>query len=380
MMSPVVLKPRRCIAATLMLALALLGSASCTTAASEPSDASPKTAKVITVSAGEASKTLRFPGTAEAGSEVDLAFRVGGPVVAIPVKEGQRVAKNASLAVIDPRDYRVALRSSEARLQAAKAQLVQATRDFERAETLVEASAYPEARLDDARARLDVSSAEVLAAERGVEAARLALSDTSLRAPFAGRVAAIDIEDHQNVAAGQPIMRLQADSAIHLQIDVPETQLPALLSADPGALQVQFREHSTRDFPARVAKHRSRIDPITRTYRVEVQLDETPEVLTPGMSGEVLWTRTGGGATLTVPLAAIASTPDGASAVFVVEENVLRRQVVELGSLHRDCAVVVSGLSDGQRILAAGASRAQDGQSVQPFSFDIARGPRCVSP
>ncbi len=64
-----------------------------------------------------------FPGRAKAGREVNLSFRVSGPLVVFPAKVGDEVKKGDLLARIDPRDFEVNLRNVQGQLAAARANL-----------------------------------------------------------------------------------------------------------------------------------------------------------------------------------------------------------------------------------------------------------------
>jgi multidrug efflux pump subunit AcrA (membrane-fusion protein) len=64
-----------------------------------------------------------FPGQAKATQEVDLSFRVAGPLIKFPVKVGDKVPKGHKLARIDPRDFQVELRNVQGQLDRAKAVL-----------------------------------------------------------------------------------------------------------------------------------------------------------------------------------------------------------------------------------------------------------------
>jgi len=70
-----------------------------------------------------------FPGQAKATQEVDLSFRVAGPLVTFPVNVGDKVNKGEEVARIDPRDFEVDLRNAEGQLDKAKAVLQKAETD-----------------------------------------------------------------------------------------------------------------------------------------------------------------------------------------------------------------------------------------------------------
>ena len=60
--------------------------------------------KVMTVGGPAGGGEFTFPGRVAAGEQVDLAFRVGGPLIELPVQEGEKVNKGQVVARIDPRD------------------------------------------------------------------------------------------------------------------------------------------------------------------------------------------------------------------------------------------------------------------------------------
>ena len=136
--------------------------------------------KLLDVSAGAVAER-NFPGTVQATNQVDLSFRVGGPLVELPATEGAFVRRGQLLARIDPRDF-------EIRVRAAKADFDRVEADFSRFTSLYEREAVSLAQLDQSRAARDVASA-------GLEDAQAALEDTRLLAPFASRVGETFVEN-----------------------------------------------------------------------------------------------------------------------------------------------------------------------------------------
>lgn len=73
-----------------------------------------------------------FPGRAKATQEVDLSFRVTGPLIMRPINVGDEVKKDQTLARIDPRDFETHLRNVQGQLAQANAALTRANADFDR--------------------------------------------------------------------------------------------------------------------------------------------------------------------------------------------------------------------------------------------------------
>jgi hypothetical protein len=102
--------------------LPLLLCGGCGSAPAEPELVRPVRAIKVADIAGFRSRS--FPGRAEAVDEVDLSFRVSGPLIQLPVRVGDQVAKGDLLAAIDPIDYRTALDLARGNLQRAEAELL----------------------------------------------------------------------------------------------------------------------------------------------------------------------------------------------------------------------------------------------------------------
>lgn len=328
----------------------------------------PRPAKMYVVGSG-AGDARSFPGTLKASNTVDLAFRVGGPLVAVPAKEGQTVKKGALLARVDPRDFRVRVSAAEAQLAAARAQLQNAQTSWDRISKLAGHDAIPQARVDEARSGLDVAKAQLESAAQQLEAARLALKDTELRAPFEARVAAVLIDNHQNIGAGKNAIRLQSTGALEVDIDVPEASLAALVDAEGGALEVSFPGHPGVTIPASLAEYETDIDAEVSTYRVTLGIssDDAAELgnVYPGMTATVHW-KGSKSQTLIVPLAAVSTRADGGAVVYRVGSDMRLEAVsVKTGALFAHGVEIAEGLSIGDEILAAGVRAAYEGLEVR---------------
>ena len=88
--------------------------------------------RVMKVADLEGVTARSFPGRASAAQEVDLAFRVAGPLVALPVNVGDEVSEGDTVAQIDRRDFEVTLLNARANLERARANEKRAQDDLDR--------------------------------------------------------------------------------------------------------------------------------------------------------------------------------------------------------------------------------------------------------
>lgn len=404
--------------------LAALMALGCRKPASEAEPVRP--VRAIKVGDLTAIQGREFPGRAEAWHEVDLSFRVSGPLVSLPVDVGSQVEKDDVIAVIDPTDFQTALKSAEGNLSMAQANLSamergarpeeveqlkaalaeaeatyqQALSDYQRIDELYQKGAATEAQHDATLARRDVTAAEVTTAKedlniglRGARAedldakraqiealeaaeenARNQLDYTVLRAPFDGTVAARYVHNFQTVQAQQPIVRILDVSKIEVTVQVPES----LITLAPRVKEVncRFDAFPGREFVGQITKIGSEASQTTRTYPVTVTIDQPEDVqILPGMAAIVRAEppegETESGEDLVVPPRAVF-TDETAQAgqqsyVWVVEEDggkVVRRAVTT-GELTPVGVAVTEGLQTGEWVVTAGVHSLREGQQVR---------------
>ncbi len=301
-----------------------------------------------------------FPATIEASKHSALAFRVSGQLRELPVKAGAEVKEGDVLAQLDQADFKNTLADRQARYDLAKIQ-------FAQIESLIKKKYASQTKLDEARANLKAAAAALAVAKDNV-------SYTQLIAPFDGVIGRVDIENFQSVQAQTPIIELQDTHEIDIKFSVPEgllTQLKPDLDAKSVCANVTFESQSDASFTACYKKHDSVPDSVTRTYRVVFSMDR-PLAFTvlPGMSvnieldlTDVLQGQPSDHA-VSVPLAAVF---EQASQTYVwrVNAQMQAEQVAVKTVRIIDEQMLVSGLSPGDQVIAAGVAYIQSGQKVR---------------
>ena len=315
-----------------------------------------------------------FPGRAAATQEVDLAFRVSGPLVARPIKVGDEVKDGDLIARIDPRDFEVTLRNVEANLQRSLANEQRARADYERSLNIQKENpgAVSQATIDKAKEAVNVAKADIAALEASVDAAKDALRDTELLAPFAGTIVATYVENFENVRQQQMIARLLDKTRIEFEINIPET----LISLTPyvADIRVRFDAFPDLEVPAEVKEIGTEASETTRTFPVTLIMDQ-PEGATilPGMAGRAAGVaRPPSGEdqmNVVIPVTALyAPEVNNKSFVWVIDasSNSVSRREVHIDKLISGGYVVNAGLQPGDMIATAGVHFLSEGQRVRP--------------
>ena len=227
-----------------------------------------------------------LPGRARAGQEVNLSFRVTGPLVELPVNVGDEVNAGDVVARIDPEDYINALGSVDGQLAQARAVATRAEADFRRIQNVYDEDpgATSKSALDLARSARDASSAAVKSMESAQRIAQDKVNYTALNAPFGGVVVETYVENFETVLPKQPILRLLDPSSIEFVVSVPEN----LISYAPYVqeITVTFDALPGVVVPAEVKEIGREASAATRTYPVTLvmQQPDNAEIL-PGMAG-----------------------------------------------------------------------------------------------
>jgi membrane fusion protein, multidrug efflux system len=338
------------------MALALLAACG---APSEPPEHAPRLVETLVLGAPERPAIRQFPGEVRADQRAELAFRVSGPLVQLPIQEGQQVAAGELLARIDPRDF-------DNERQWREADFIESQSLFQRVARAFGSGAVSVAERDQVRARYEVAAAELALAEK-------TLADTELRAPFAGRVARRLVENFQTVQVGQAILILEDISRLEVRIQLPEqdvVQLPPDVSMLGTAVGlVNFETLPGQTFPATVKELDTRADARTNTYRVVLSLPRPEDGnILPGMSAnfipgyDVVTSRP----VYSLPVAAVQATADGRAFVWVLDAgNTVNRRMVRKGRLSGGKIEILEGLQAGDRVVTLGGAHLADGMTVR---------------
>jgi membrane fusion protein, multidrug efflux system len=311
-----------------------------------------------------------FPGQAKATQEIELSFRVAGPLITRPVNVGDEVAADDVVARIDPRDFEVNLRAVKGQLTLARAAHKRAAADYERAVHILkdDPGAISRSAVDRAEEDRDRALANVDTLEASVQAAEDALSYTYLHAPFDGQVVALYVENFEDVRAKQPIMRILDTSSIEMVVHIPEN----LISYAPAVTKIEatFDAFPGRAIPATIKEIGTEASRTTRTFPVTLIMKQPKDFkILAGMAGTATAPPPASLLTgkLELPVAAVFSPEeDGKSYVWVIDEGTktVKRREVTTGELGDRGIQITSGLKSGEWVATAGIHYLSEGQQV----------------
>jgi RND family efflux transporter MFP subunit len=324
--------------------------------------------RILTIETLQAGATLSYPGEILGVQNAEIAFEVPGRLIELPAEEGIEVTEGQLLAQVDPADFQAALNAAQAEYRNSK-------ETFERFEEVFAKGAISRQDFDNQRRQFEV-------AEANLATARKAVSDTELRAPFAGRIGRVYVENFNNIQAKQAILLLQDLSQLDVIVNVPEQDWQR---AKPGLTLAQQTERAKpfvtlptfpdREFPARITEVAASADPVTRTFAARGRFDPPEDiVILPGMSATVTVRIDPDAAGLSdavqIPASAVVGGNDGGSYVWMVDAATMTVSLapVTVGQMSGSSITIVDGLSAGDRIAISGVQQLADGMKVRELT------------
>lgn len=290
-------------------------------------------------------------GVAKGRESVTITSNTSELVTAVRFRDGQHVTRGQVL---------VELKAGEedAGLIEAQARLAQAERDYARWKSLADQGIAAKATAEQYRSALDTARA-------GVEAARARKLDRVIRAPFSGVVGLTDVAPGALISPGAPIVTLDDLSLVRVDFQVPDRYLPVM--SEGSTIAARADAWPTESFRGRIARLDSRIDATTRAITARAEFPNPGARIKPGMLMRVSIAH-GARQSLAVPEAAVQFEGDQAY-VFVITPRgqgfSARKQAVQTGTTEGGFVEITGGLKVGDRVVADGLNRVQDGQPVK---------------
>jgi multidrug efflux pump subunit AcrA (membrane-fusion protein) len=379
--------------------------------------------------AREVPSYIQATGSLSADETSDVASQASGQVIATPVGVGAFVRQGTVIARLNDRDARLRLqqaqagvqqaiagvrqaearlglrpggnfdassipevRTSNANLEQAQAELRLAEANERRYRELVETgdvavSIYDQYRTqrDTARARVNsarqqlesaintarqsnqaIQSAEaaVASARSQVAIAQKAVADTTIRAPYAGYISNRPIAVGEYVTPAATVATVLRTNPIKLELQVAEAEAPYITTGMGVSLEVDA--HRDRKFAGQVVAVNPAIDPVSRAATVEVQVENSDNSLRAGMFATARITRKGGNMAVFVPRAAVLGDQNTQSyRVFVIEGDVAKLRVVQIGTEEGEMIQILSGVKADEIVATSTRPQLYEGARVK---------------
>lgn len=294
-------------------------------------------------------------GSVVAVHDVTLGAELPGMIREVTFDSGKNVKRGMVLVKLDTTN-------EEAQLASAVADASLADASLERANALRKGGANTPADLDAAQSRQKQAHA-------AVANLRASITKKTIRAPFDGRIAIRQVERGQVVSPGTPIATLQSVDPILAEFSLPQQALATLKLGQSVTMRVD--SFPDREWQGVVSTVNSEVDATTRNIKVRGAFPNKDGILRPGMFVNVDIMSADKQNVLLIPSTAVVYAPYGDS-VFVLESSqqggkstlVAQPRFVRLGERRGDLVEVITGLKDGETVVANGAFKLRKGVAV----------------
>jgi RND family efflux transporter MFP subunit len=312
-----------------------------------------KTVKVDSAITYGEKKAVSFPGKVKAASEVNLAFRISGPITKVNVTEGQFVRKGQVMAEMDSRDYAVQLSATEAEYKQIRA-------EAERIIQLHERQSVSENDYDKAVSGLQQITAKY-------DAHKNALSDTKLRAPFDGYIQKRYFDSNETINAGMPVFSMISAGTPEVEIYIPAGEFIQRDQFD--SYSCHFELYPNRTFPLELIAINRKAN-LNQLYAVRLRFNKEPDspLPSPGMSTMVTIQYKPENATMvSIPLNAVFEINNSPTVwVYDSTQQRVNARAIRISEIMTDGTLTVSeGLRAGEKVVSAGVHHLSDGEKVE---------------
>ncbi len=202
--------------------------------------------------------------------------------------------------------------------------------------------------------------AQLRDAEIGLDAARLTLEKTRLKAPVSGNVSSVMIRIGQEINPGTPVATLVDYDSLYVKAQITERQLELASEGEAVVIQVPTLD---QEYSGTVREIALAPQEGTRSYPIKAYFDTPVEQVRIGQHANLLFLTQEARETLVIPRRAVIEE-NGVYYAFVVEDGVARERLLELGMTREDAVEVLSGLTENEQLIVRGQHYIEDGDPV----------------
>ena len=363
-------------------------------------DSGPIAVKAVSVVARDVRRVVQSIGTLYPYDETIVSAEIDGRVIDVKADLGDQVAKGQLLVHISDEEQRYLLAQNEAQLRMAterlglksetervkdvretsdvrraQADLTDAEQRYKRLQSLVDQGIGSRAELDAGQGRFKAMQAaydqsvnsvrnlvqEIERSRSSLDLQKKKLRDTTVYAPYAGRVKERQVTPGQFVRANTPLFTIVKTDPIRLRIEIPERMAPWIKGGQMAEITLEAFEN--RKFQGKIWRISPTVDQSKRTFIVEALIDNPNGDLKPGSYARASLPTNKSERITLVPTRAVAYV-FGANKTYVVKNGIVEAREVKLGDRFEQNVEILEGLEPGEMIAVTQLNRLDTGSKV----------------
>ncbi len=330
----------------------------------------PKEVVVDTPETKEVFITAESTGRVEAKYSIDVIARVSGFLLKKHFKEGDFVKKGQLLFQIDPREYQIEVRNSQATVNQYAALLKNAQQELNRANALIEEDLISHSDVDSSLAARNQNKALYEAAKERLELAKVNLGYTSIKSPIDGRIGKVNITEGNYVTlTSGSLVNISSTNPVYVTFSLKSADFVKLMKASDKfkdvQVKIQFNSGLWYEEVGTINFIDNKVDQNSGSVELRATFDNSRGWLIPGDYMKVKLIAPEKVSYMTIPQASTKGDPMSGYYVWTVEDNKSVRKDIKVsenidnnwvvdGGLTKDDQVIVAGiqniLSEGQKV------------------------------
>ncbi|MBI5483821.1 MAG: efflux RND transporter periplasmic adaptor subunit [Deltaproteobacteria bacterium] len=327
-----------------------------------------------TVKISAIAETVEVAGTVRARTSAVVSARIPASVSVLKVREGDRVRKgqllaqlealenqaNAAVATAGTDEARQGVEESQSRKKLADA-------TFERYHKLFSERAISRQEFDIKQSEKELAAQALARAEARLKQAEerskavSSISDyTRILAPISGIITSKPVGLGGTVFPAQPLMTIEDDSSYLFELAVPESLATSVKPGSPVQVTLDALGSS---FEAAIAEIVPAVDPASRTFTAKIALER--KGVKSGMFGRATIGMATAGNGITLPKKALFERGAMAAVWVLDRDNIARMRIIKAGRAVGERLEILSGLSEGERVVVSGVEKISEGVKVE---------------
>ncbi len=316
--------------------------------------------KVATASSQTFLSTLSYNGSLLAIQTARIIPEIPGKIEELYVQIGDFVPVGRKLVQMDISTMQLQYKQAQAGLSVATANLLDAHKNWKRVQTLHSENAVSQQQYEKMKLGLDAAQAQMNQASAGLDLLKMQLDKATLTAPFHGVITqkGFNKGDLFSPAVMMPVYTLQDVSRIKVELQITSQEILSIKKGQNATLSVDYLEQAISGVVTLVGVA---ADPLSKTFFVECQFDNSGGVLRAGTFGRVDIAIDEIQDVMVVPKNSVIDN----SHLFVVEDDHAYKREVEVLQQSLDELIIGKGLAENEIYVTSGAFILADSSLVK---------------
>lgn len=333
--------------------------------------------QVTKVKRANIERNIAYLGNLEAYQEVRVFSMIPTRITELKVDVNDFVNEGDLLAVVDNIKIKQAVIQAEEGLKSIQAQYENAFAEWKRIKKLYDQNAVSQSQYDIVRTQKEAAKAAVNQLKAGLKSAKEQLNDSYIKAPISGIISSRTYNVGDQTSPQFPAFTIVQMDKIKINIDIVESQIALIIPNQ--RVNITVNTYPGDVFTGKVNKLYPTINPMTRTLKCEIIIDNPDYRLKPGGFARVEIVTDEHENVLVVPKHAIIEKTsleylggeitntriNTKKYVFIVENSVALMQQIETDIVNNNYAEVISGLNGGEDIITIGQYNISDSSMVE---------------